>query len=411
MYDLVGSMYIGKSDKFQTGMSVDRNVSKTLLTGGECAIVCKESLNMSDINPSSLGNVYDDKFGQSFGGNVWDKEKVAPTLKSSGSKGQDCVIESIQMLGQMDNSDGSHEIANRVYDSDGLSPCLNAHAGDTTPKIISDTAKLIIAGKMDNSQDHTFDSCNMVYDSQGIAPTLTSGRGGGVDPKIVAMRGRDVENPTQRQRQNPNNPFQQRLEAQPDGLCGTLTTFQKDNMVLENVPISTNGERKDVANTILAGYERTNMTGFNNDNAVLVGGIGEMKSNNGTQYYQQDRVYDSNGIAMAHPSQMESYKYMVEEKTHQQDNVQSENGISRTLVAGSHGNADTYTKTIVDYQIRKLTPKECFRLMGVKDEDYEKLTVSNSQKYKQAGNSIVVDVLMSIFDNMFVQECKSNALF
>ena len=63
------------------------------------------------------------------------------------------------------------------------------------------------------------------------------------------------------------------------------------------------------------------------------------------------------------------------------------------------------------YRIRKLTPKECFRLMGVKDEDYEKLTVSNSQKYKQAGNSIVVDVLMAIFNNMFVEDCKSSKLF
>ncbi|HHX71241.1 MAG TPA: hypothetical protein GX708_24745 [Gallicola sp.] len=51
-------------------------------------------------------------------------------------------------------------------------------------------------------------------------------------------------------------------------------------------------------------------------------------------------------------------------------------------------------------RIRKLTPKECFRLMGVKDEDYEKLTCSNAQKYKQAGNSIVVNVLMAIFKEL-----------
>lgn len=63
------------------------------------------------------------------------------------------------------------------------------------------------------------------------------------------------------------------------------------------------------------------------------------------------------------------------------------------------------------YRIRKLTPKECFRLMGVKDEDYAKLTVSDTQKYKQAGNSIVVDVLQGIFENMFVNECKRNRLF
>lgn len=61
--------------------------------------------------------------------------------------------------------------------------------------------------------------------------------------------------------------------------------------------------------------------------------------------------------------------------------------------------------------IRKITPRECFRLMGVKDEDYDKLTVSVAQQYKQAGNSIVVDVLMAIFENMFVKDCKSNRLF
>lgn len=53
-----------------------------------------------------------------------------------------------------------------------------------------------------------------------------------------------------------------------------------------------------------------------------------------------------------------------------------------------------------DLTIRKLTPKECLRLMGVKDEDIDKMTVSNTQKYKQAGNSIVVDVLMAIFKEL-----------
>lgn len=60
---------------------------------------------------------------------------------------------------------------------------------------------------------------------------------------------------------------------------------------------------------------------------------------------------------------------------------------------------------------RALTPKEYFRLMGVRDEDYDKLTVAILQRYKQAGNSIVVDVLMAIFENMFLKDCKSNRLF
>ena len=55
------------------------------------------------------------------------------------------------------------------------------------------------------------------------------------------------------------------------------------------------------------------------------------------------------------------------------------------------------------YRIRKLTPLECFRLMDVSDEDSEKMLAVNSetQCYKQAGNSIVVAVLEAIFKNIF----------
>lgn len=60
--------------------------------------------------------------------------------------------------------------------------------------------------------------------------------------------------------------------------------------------------------------------------------------------------------------------------------------------------------TDTGYRIRKLTPKECWRLMGFSDEDFEKAKnagVSNTQLYKQAGNSIVVDVLYYIFKNLY----------
>ena len=55
-------------------------------------------------------------------------------------------------------------------------------------------------------------------------------------------------------------------------------------------------------------------------------------------------------------------------------------------------------------RIRKLTPKECYRLMGFDDVAFEKAAQvnSNTQLYKQAGNSIVVDVLVAIFDNLLV---------
>ena len=57
-------------------------------------------------------------------------------------------------------------------------------------------------------------------------------------------------------------------------------------------------------------------------------------------------------------------------------------------------------------RIRKLTPKECWRLMGFDDEDYEKAAKANSntQLYKQAGNSIVVNVLMAIFKQLIKED-------
>ena len=58
------------------------------------------------------------------------------------------------------------------------------------------------------------------------------------------------------------------------------------------------------------------------------------------------------------------------------------------------------------YRIRKLTPRECFRLMGMRDDDIDKIQqagLSNTQQYKMAGNSIVVNVLEAIFKNLFME--------
>lgn len=61
-------------------------------------------------------------------------------------------------------------------------------------------------------------------------------------------------------------------------------------------------------------------------------------------------------------------------------------------------------------RIRKLTPKECWRLMGFDDEDFDKAeqVCSNTQLYKQAGNSIVVDVLISLLEDVAPYFSKIN---
>lgn len=74
-------------------------------------------------------------------------------------------------------------------------------------------------------------------------------------------------------------------------------------------------------------------------------------------------------------------------------------GLSRTLRAVKHD-----AGVVQNWRIRRLTPRECFRLMGVSENDIDKIQsagISNTQQYKMAGNSIVVDVLYHIFNQMF----------
>ena len=82
--------------------------------------------------------------------------------------------------------------------------------------------------------------------------------------------------------------------------------------------------------------------------------------------------------------------------------VYSDNGNSPTLTAGTHGDANS--KVCTEYRIRKLTPKECWRLMDFSDADFHKAEKvnSNTQLYKQAGNSIVVNVLVAILGQLFI---------
>lgn len=176
-----------------------------------------------------------------------------------------------------------------------------------------------------------------VWDKNYISPSLTTMQGGMrepmiVDKQIVAMRGRNPDNPSDR---TAGSLTEQRLEVNMQGTSNCLTSVQKDNLLLEN-------------------------------NIQKVGQI----SSNGSQC----------------------------------GTVISDNGISANLVAGTHGYANSHIAT--QYRIRKLTPRECGRLMGVSDEDIDKMAAvnSNTQLYKQFGNSIVVDVMCAMFKNLNIKQ-------
>lgn len=106
--------------------------------------------------------------------------------------------------------------------------------------------------------------------------------------------------------------------------------------------------------------------------------------------YQVAKAYDGIDIA-----------YINQNK--RRGRVQPQMTSTLSTMGGEHQTVVTKSsKNNTELRIRKLTPKECFRLMGVNDNDSDKILSiqSNARAYKQAGNSIVVDVLYYIFKGM-----------
>lgn len=131
-------------------------------------------------------------------------------------------------------------------------------------------------------------------------------------------------------------------------------------------------QRAGVSNFIIDNYEqeiKVKDIKMQTNKTICLNSKGGRNGVEGLQPSLKDRVYDSNGIA--------------------------------TCCATSNFFMPNYTDGL---RIRKLTEKECLKLMGFDDEDYEKIKsigISRSQIYKQAGNSIVVNVLEAIFKELF----------
>lgn len=175
---------------------------------------------------------------------------------------------------------------------------------------------------------------------------------------------------------------------------------------------------------------------------VLVGGFGEKKSNGGTQHYFQDRVYSTESVSVSVTSSFQP-NYLVEESANKMKGAESvetvrirqatEQGYAECKIGGVadllYPTSKTRRGRVQDngdvcpaitamenglhriesvYRIRKLTEKECWRLMNFKDDDFNKAAQVNSptQLYKQSGNSIVRNCLVAIIGQMI--EGKEN---
>ena len=220
-----------------------------------------------------------------------------------------------------------------------------------------------------------------VYDQNGLCPTLTDMQGGGrqpmiVEAQIVAMRGRNPENPSDR---TVGSPTEQRLEPNSQGVCNTITSVQKDNMVLE-----------------VCAFDEQNMKLRYDTFGTLTTDGSSPKHNNRVMEKVKIRQATQQGYIECEVGGVADLSYPT--STTRRGRVQDMGRVSPTITATETG----VCKIESQYRIRKLIPLETWRLMDFSDEDFHKAEAvnSNTQLYKQAGNSIVRNVLVAIFGQM-----------
>ena len=264
-------------------------------------------------------------------------------------------------------------------------------------------SKIKVLGSMD--LNGKFDIRNRVYSAEGLCPTIDSMTGGGREPMIL-----DIEK------------------------VGVDLSSEQAQLV------------EGCTNAIPARYDRGITKHKNEYTGILeverLGNVGEIKT-------QGRAGFDSNGLAPTLISGMShgnTVPYITEEKAIK-INQATEQGFALCEIGGAvdlgYPTSKTRRGRVIEngkicptlttenipnkielgnpkffnflyeiegelwfIRIRKLTPKECWRLMGFYDEDFEKAAkvCSNTQLYKQAGNSIVVDVLEAIFGQLLKGE-------
>lgn len=300
---------------------------------------------------------------------------------------QEPKILEAKQLGFMDNGTGKHQ-SNTVYDENALCPNITTVDGGGTQQIkICESQIPCELDKMPNGHLDSLDNAKICDVDTTTASTVTAryykGIGAHKDNMcIVAMRGRNPNNPSDR---TAGNPTEQRLEPNAQGMCNSLTTVQKDNnnMVLIKQATKSGSIECEVGGCFDASYPESQT--------------------------RRGRVQDNGNTCPTITAQNQEIVRI--EKVGQISNdgsqcgtVISDNGIAANLVADTHGYANSHIAT--QYRIRKLTPRECGRLMGVSDEDISKMAEvnSNTQLYKQFGNSIVVDVMCAMFKNLNIEQ-------
>lgn len=371
---------------------------------------------------------------------------VCDTLLARDWKDPKCVpiedLEPVRIGGLYDDENGKHQ-AGAIWDKDGISPTLDTMQGGNRQPFIVDEIK-VVGNYMPSGHD-----ASRVVDIDGIAPTVKENHGtvtAIAEPFIVASRGRNPENPSDR---TTGAPTEQRLEPNFSGCTNTLTSVQKDNYVCEpcvDKNLWTETQKKMIT-------EDGNVKRYINSNVVDEFGVGDcadISFPNG--YNKANRVFDGYSLAINGTTTQSSF--IVKEPIVYDDynsRISADQDAINTLTCNCGASAERNGVKIIEpvivedfyqsreprvytdaaptirseriglkaadgeieevierikWRIRKLTAKECWRLMAFTDEDVDRAAryVAASSLYKQAGNSIITMCLIALMSSLFIED-------
>lgn len=264
---------------------------------------------------------------------------------------------------------------------------------NTLTTVQKDNLVMYVGNALYPDKNYTgYDYAGATFDAEGLAPTLNTMNGGNRQPYIM-------------QRSHGFN---------KGGLkenCPTITSqgsWNQNNFIVEQKPyiVSDYGKNLHKETEISHCLQARDYKGFGHQRITGVLEIGNIYDNNNNS--QAGRVYDAKGLSPCLDTMgggNRQPKVLEEGIGH--------NPISKKFEFDGFHDQPAPTLFATDYKapkcysdgirIRKLTPRECWRLMGFTDVEFDVAQmsgVSNSQLYKQAGNSIVVDVLAAIFKEL-----------
>ena len=308
-----------------------------------------------------LGNVGNGHEAQ----NVYNKDGIAPCVREMHGKVIKVVVDEPKIIGYTRDADGK-VIARHLKDEAGTIHTSSGSGGNTDqfvlePAILSpqrtefgkETRKEYEAGnlKLDRSEIQS-----LVPRTDGISNTISTVQKDNLlfEPFCVAMRGR-TENKGEDWH---NSNHVQKLEKRDDGVTNTISSIQKDNLIVEPGTLIVREVRTEEAK------KQRRETGSNDF---------------------RDKTIESD---VANCIQTGLTK----------DNLIVDEGISTTIKSEGGGLGAKSGLYETRNRIRRLTPRECGRLQGFSDDF--KQPVSDTQKYRQYGNTISTSVIKAILVNL-----------